>query len=234
MKNRFIEQQKHRARQYHRQKSYHFIDGIISRHLYDYMGSGRLTFWDDAVFTINDYRVALWWTHPRLHYSELIEEEARKRVEHLRPEFDLLKNAVPNYQRIGRSRKKIISWTTRRDEKMTQYYKFLAAAVRQVEVEISFEVRPSLSITWCNWAKGMELCLPFEVRSVDDLKALTEIARRLVRRKTTLEAECGGYIYTQADWMKDRAIMENQGQGSIFSHLELAQATSERIGISTA
>lgn len=218
MKNRFIEQQKLRARQYHRQKCSHFIDGIIARHLYDHMEPGRLTFWDDAVFIVNDYRVALWWTHPRFHYNELIKEEARKRVELLRPDFDLFKNAVPNYQRVGRSRKKIRSWTTQRDEKMTEYYELLAAAERQVEVEISFEVRPSLSITWCNWAKGMKLCLPFEVRSVGDLKALTGIARRLVRRETTLEAECGGFIYTQADWIKDRALMEIKGQGSIFAH----------------
>lgn len=217
MKNRFFELQKHRARQYHRQSSSHFVDGIISWHLYDQMESDRLSFWDDAVFIVNDYRVALFWTHPRYHYNILLEDEAKKRVEHLRPDIDPFENLTPNYQRIGQSRKKIVSWTSQPNALLTQYYELLAVAKRQVESEVSFEVRPSLKIAWYNWAKGMELCLPFEVRSVGDLKALTKIARRLVRRETTLEAECGDYVYTQSDWLKDRKLMDNEGQGLIFS-----------------
>jgi len=41
-----------------------FTNGVIVRHLYDDMTPATLTFWDDAVFIVHDYRVALWWVHP--------------------------------------------------------------------------------------------------------------------------------------------------------------------------
>lgn len=218
MINKFIEQQKIRARQYHRQKCDNFSDGIISRHLYDQMKPDTLTFWDDAVFIVNDYRVALWWTHPRLHYKELIEEEARNRTEGQRPEVDLFANSVPNYKRIGRSRKKIVSSTCASDDRMSAYYDLLKTTEGVVEKEVSFIVAPFMKIKWYDWAKGMELCLPFEVRCVDDLKALTEIARSLVIRKTSLQELYVANVYTQADWLRDSKIMQAERQSPLFSH----------------
>ena len=129
MRNKFIERQKIRARQYHRQKCDNFSDGIIARHLYDQMRPDTLTFWDDAVFIVNDYRVALSWTHPWAHYKELIEEEARNRTENQRPDVDLFANAVPNYKRVGRSRKKIVSSTCSSDDRMRAYYDLLMVVV---------------------------------------------------------------------------------------------------------
>ena len=62
MKNPFIEAMKQRAKLYHRNSRKDvFTNGIIVRHLYDYSTPETLSFWDDAVFIINDYRVALWW-----------------------------------------------------------------------------------------------------------------------------------------------------------------------------
>ena len=53
---------KQRAKLYHRNSRKDvFTNGIIVRHLYDYTTPETLSFWDDAVFIINDYRVALWW-----------------------------------------------------------------------------------------------------------------------------------------------------------------------------
>jgi hypothetical protein len=87
-----------------------------------------------------------------------------------------------------------------------------------VEKEVPFIVEPFMKIKWHDWAKGMELCLPFEVRSVGDLKALTDIARKLVMRKTTLHELCGASVYTQADWLRDSKIMQADRQNSLFSH----------------
>jgi hypothetical protein len=218
MINKFIEQQKIRARQYHRQKCSNFTDGIISYHLYDQMKPDTLTFWDDAVFIVNDYRVSLSWTHPRLHYQELIEEEARHRTEGQRPDFDVFTNAVSNYKRIGQSRKKLVSPTFTSDDRMRPYFDLLKATESVVEKEVPFIVEPFMKIKWHDWAKGMELCLPFEVRSVRDLKALTDIARKLVMRKTTLYDLCGDSVYTQADWLRDSKIMQADQQNSFFSH----------------
>lgn len=220
MKNRFIESKKQQAKLYHRNKrGSEFTDGIIVRHLYDEMTPQTLTFWDDAVFIVNDYRVALWWTHPRYQYQSLIKEEARRRIEHHYPKEDPFADMTPNYKSRGRSRKKIVSWTQRpKSEEFKRYYALLTETQRQVGVEVAFEVRASIKIAWYDWCKGVSLCAPFEVRSETDLKALTEIARRLVKRESTLDEEFGHFVYGQADWVADFKTMDAQQQCQLRAH----------------
>jgi hypothetical protein len=181
MKNRAIEAMKHRAKLYHRNNlGDQFTNGIIVRHLYYDMTPETLSFWDDAVFIVNDYQVALWWTHPRYRYHDLVEEEAMRRVAHLHPKSDLFGEAIPNYRKLGRSRKKIVSWTQRpTSDEYRRYFDLLTDMERQVGKEVAFEVRPSMTASWYSWCKGLNLCAPFEVRSESDLLELTHIARRL-------------------------------------------------------
>lgn len=101
---------------------------------------------------------------------------------------------------------------------MRAYFDLLKATESVVEKEVPFIVEPFMKIKWYDWAKGMELCLPFEVRSVGNLKALTEITRSLVMRKTTLQELCGATVYTQADWLRDSKIMQADQQNLLFSH----------------
>jgi hypothetical protein len=220
MKNRAIETMKQRAKLYHRNKQRaQFTNGIIVRYLYSDMTPETLTFWDDAVFIVSDYQVALWWVHPRARYHDLVEEEARQRIARLRPESDLFSDMTPNYKKIGRSRKKIVSWTHKpTTDEWRNYFDLLAETERQVGQDVAFEVRPSMNIAWYSWCKGLSLCAPFEVRSREDLLALTHIARRLVKRESTLIEEFGDIVYRQADWLEDCKIIEGKNRKLLFSH----------------
>ena len=220
MKNRAIEAMKRRAKQYHRKKrGDEFTNGIIVRHLYHDMTPETLTFWDDAVFTVNDYRVALWWVHPRHQYHHLVEKEALRRITHLRPEDDLFADMTPNYKKLGRSRKKVVSWTQRpTSDEYRRYFELLADMERQVGQEVAFEIRPSIKIAWHSWCKGLSLCAPFEVRSESDLLALSHVARRLVKRESTIAQEFGDFVYRQADWLADCKIIEKTTPSFAISH----------------
>lgn len=220
MKNRAIESMKRRAKLYHRNnRGDEFTNGIIVRHLYDDMTPETPTFWDDAVFIVNDYRVALWWVHPRHRYHDLVEAEARRRISHLRPESDLFGDMTPNYKKLGKSRKKVTSWTQRpTSDEYRRYFDLLSEMERQVGQEVAFEVRPFMKISWYGWCKGLNLCAPFEVRSEADLLALSHIARRLVKRESTLAEEFGGFVYRQADWLADYRVMEEKNQSRVISH----------------
>lgn len=211
---------KQRAKQYHRNKrGDQFTNGIIARHLYDDMTPETLTFWDDAVFIVNDYRVALWWVHPRHQYHQLVEKEARRRIAHLRPEVDLLADMTANYKKLGRSRKKVASWTQRpTSDEYRRYFDMLADMERQVSQEVSFEVRPSMKIAWHSWCKGLSLCVPFDVRSESDLLALSHVARRLVKRESTIAQEFGDFSYCQADWLADCKVIEKTNPSCVISH----------------
>jgi hypothetical protein len=220
MKNPAIEAMKRRAKLYHRNKvGDTFTHGIIVRHLYYDMTPEHLSFWDDAAFIVNDYRVALWWTHPRHRYHDLVEEEAMRRLAHLRPQSDPFGEATPNYKKVGRSRKKIVSWTQRpTSDEYRRYFDLLTDMERQVSQDTSFDVRPSMAVSWYSWCKGLSLCAPFEVRSEADLLALTRIARRLVRRESTLADEFGDRVYRRADWLSDCKTLAEQNRSPMFSH----------------
>ena len=127
---------------------------------------------------------------------------------------------TPNYKKLGRSRKKIASWTQRpSSEEFKRYFALLMETERQVGAEVAFEVRPSIKTGWYDWCKGVSLCAPFEVRSEADLKALTQIARRLVKRESTLGEEFGDFVYRQPDWAADFRIMDAQEQGQLHVHV---------------
>ncbi len=220
MKNRFIEDRKHRAKLYHQNtRGDQFTDGIIVRHLYHDMTPETLTFWDDAVFIVNDYQVALGWTHPRDRYKSLVEEEARRRVAYLHPKSDLFGEATANYKKLGRSRKKVVSWTEKpTTDEWRSYFDLLEETERLVGQEVAFEVRPFMNVSWCSWCKGLSLCAPFEVRSESDLLELTHIARRLVKRQSSLIDEFGDHVYHQADWLADCKTLEEQNQSNLSIH----------------
>ena len=210
MKNRAIEAMKQRAKLYHRKEhGDQFTNGIIARYLYTEMTPETPTFYDDAVFIVNDYRVALWWVHPRDRYRNLVHTEAVRRVAHLHPESDPYADMTPNYKRLGRSRKNIVSWTQQltRDE-FRIYFDLLTDMERQVGQEVEFEVRPTITIALHNWCKGLNLCAPFEVRSEADLLALTHVARRLVKRESSMSQEFGDVVYRQSDWLADIQLIE--------------------------
>ena len=77
MKNIHIEYLKRRAKEYHRTRRRDcFRDGMLIFHEYGDLSPDRLTWWNDVTFIMNDYRVALAWTHPRMAYEDTIDTEA--------------------------------------------------------------------------------------------------------------------------------------------------------------
>lgn len=220
MKNRTIETMRRRAKLYHRnERGDVFTNGFISRYLYDDMTPLTPTFWDEAVFIVKDYRVGLLWSHPRDRYRKLVHTEAVRRVAHLHPDKDPFSDMTPNYKKLGRSRKKIVSWTQRpTSDEFQRYYDLLTEMKRQVGQEVAFEVRPCMTIAWQSSCKQLTLCAPFEVRSEADLLALTHIARRLVKRESTMALEFGDCIYRQSDWLADTRVLEEIRTSRTSSH----------------
>jgi hypothetical protein len=135
-----------------------------------------LTFWDDAVFMVNDYRVGLWWVHPRHQYHDLVEAEARRRISHLRPESDLFADMTPNYKKLGRSRKKIVSWTHRPTTDEYRRYFDLLSDMNAVGQKLRLRF-PFMKIAW-QLVQGLNHVL--SVRN-ERLVALSQVPR-LVKR----------------------------------------------------
>lgn len=203
MKNRHVERLRLAAKLHHRtNRAGHFANGAAVRHRCAPEDARRPSQWEDVTFTINDYRVDLCWISPRRAYRNILEVEALRRVMHLY-EDDPFKDATPMYKKVGRSRKKRVGWdvesTCSRD--FADAYDRELAAMSDAE---NFVVTPYLKLSWGRYRRLVELCVPAEIRQEADIDALVALARRLVKRATTLADEFPMYRYEKSDWLRDQ------------------------------
>jgi hypothetical protein len=202
MKNTHVEHLKRCAKNYHRtRRGDCFQNGMLIFHEYAGLLPDRLTWWDDVTFVMNDYRVALAWTHPRMAYDDAIDTETDRLTADL-PHENILREGSPVYRKIGRSRKKIIH-TVYEPPPETDWYENWQLVRRQVMQSAGTKIQPSLNTRWCQYSRLINLCAPLEVRNEADLSGLVAITKRLLKHELTLSDVFPGYRYTRADWERE-------------------------------
>lgn len=211
MKNRHFEQRRSLARQYHRNKrGDRFEQGILVRHDYSGTDPGGLSWWDDLQFVLGRMRVSVSWQHPRQVYKDLIESAAMDAVWHLYEQIEggLFSNAEKNYQKIGRSRKKIFSYTTQHRPGEREWLDALRAEQSRLSREAAFSVAPSIKVHLLAWCRYVEIIAPIEVRNVEELRALADRVRRILKRESVLDREFPGYVYGREEWIAEGLAAE--------------------------
>lgn len=209
MKNAGLERLGRMQRQYHRHHPWRLSQGgLFIPHSYAETRPDSLSWWDDVGFILNGRRVIVWWRHPRHIYSDAIEEQSWKEAGDSPGDDWLFDGCTTNYQRVGKSRKKISSYTCREpSEEQSRYYDKLRELRDRLSAEgIEFNVTPEWKRERLSWALGVSLVSPMEVRNETELAIVAKLARRLLLGQTTLEAEFPGYRYGKADWLREREI----------------------------
>jgi len=215
MKNAKFERFRRMQRQYHRHHPWRLSQGgLFIPHSYAETQPDSLSWWDDVGFILNDRRVIVWWRHPRHVYFDAIEEQSWQEAGDDPGDDWLLEGSTPNYRKVGRSRKKIVSYTCRQpSEEQRRYYDKLDAVCKRLSVEgIDFDVTASWKQERLNWADGISLVVPLEVRNETELAVVAKLARRLILGKTTLDAEFPGYRYGKADWLGEQQTRGDRQQ----------------------
>lgn len=205
MKNKYIEQLKRSAKLHHQSnQTPGFQNGIIIRHLYDEENPIKLSWWDDVAFVLNDYIVNVAWQHPRNAYKDKVDNLAYDACAHLREPRspDIFDKSNPNYRRVGKSRKKIASYTMNR-ARDDGYYDALRTEEKRIarDSKNGIVITPGMTTEWTNWSRFVSICAPIEVRGVKDLHTLANLTKRLLKRETSLDHEFPGYTYNQKDWV---------------------------------
>lgn len=206
MKNRQFELRRRLARQYHRNKRGDpFEQGILVRHDYDGIDPDSPSWWDDVMFVLGKVRINVAWRHPRYVYQSMIEDAAMKATEHLyeKIEGDLFAGAEKSYKKLGRSRKKVQSYTTTRRPGAQEWFDALRAEEARLSAAAEFNVLPCFKVEALAWCRFVEIVAPFEVRHEGELRALADLVRRILKGETTLEQECPGYAYGKAQWVAE-------------------------------
>ena len=210
MKNPGQERLRRLMRQYHRHHPWRLEDGFFIPHLYPKPRS--LSWWDDIGFILNGRRVMVWWVHPRMEYADTIGDFAWKEAgDPPARSADMFASGEKQWKKVGRSRKKVVSYLCRpTPDSMQDYYAKLRAIESRMELEgIDWVVRPSISVKRLAWCAGVELCVPFDVRTDEEVRALAWLTRRLLKNETTLTLEFPSYKYGRAEWLAE-AELRNQ------------------------
>lgn len=200
MKNPYLESCYRRMRQYYRHHQWRLEHGVYMPHAYP--DNSPPPSWDDAGFILNGRLVMVWWEHPRLKYEALIDEIASEQAGEL-PFQDLLIDKA-NYKQVGRSRKKVTSYSMSFSDSCHDRYEKLHALENELkQAGIDRTVQPSFSVKILPWCRGVDLCVPLDIRGKEDLFRLAALVKRLLKRETTLQDEFPEYQYTKADWLSE-------------------------------
>lgn len=206
MKNRQYELRRRLARQYHRNaRGDSFEQGILAHHDYGEIDPHGLSWWDDVVFILGKVRISVAWRHPRRVSQDMIEDAAMRAVEHLSGQIDgdLFAGAEKSYKKLGRSRKKVQSYTTTRRPGEQEWFGTLRTEEARLGAAAEFSVMPGFKAETLDWCRHVEIVAPVEVRHTGELRALADLVRRLLKGETTLLREFPGYAYGKAQWIAD-------------------------------
>lgn len=205
MKNRKYERLRRSQRQYHRNHSWDLTsDGLFIPHCYDEVDPERLSWWDDVGFILNKRRVIVDWQHPRCVYKNEIEEHAFNAVDDCTIEDDLFES-VPEYKKIGRSRKRIIGYTMLNREHRSDYFEKLDAVIERLSKSgINYSVMPSVKRSRYDWADSLSIVAPIEIHSEVGIQDLARLAREIMLGHTTVKQEFPDYIYSDTDWLREQ------------------------------
>jgi hypothetical protein len=87
---------------------------------------------------------------------------------------------------------------------MQTYYERLREHEEKLSLEgIECEVHASLRRERLDWATGVSLIAPLEVRNETELALVADLARRLLLGRTRLEEEFPNYRYGKSDWIAE-------------------------------
>lgn len=204
MKNPYFEHLYRRMRQHHRHHQWAGENGLYIPHEYPDANPEKLSRWDDVGFILNGRRIMVWWVHPRMKYADAIDDLAWKEVG-VPPlnSADMFGPIEKQWKKVGRSRKKVSSYLTHQaPDAMRAYYDKLISIEMRMESEgIDLVVRPSMSVGIFPNCRGVNLCVPIEVRNEKELGELTALAKRLIKGETTLAKEFPDYQYGREDWL---------------------------------
>lgn len=195
-------------RQYHRSHPWRLSQGgLYIPHLYTNMMPDSLSYWDDVGFILNGRRFIVWWQHPRHVYYNALEDKAWQEVGDAPRDDWLFEGATKNYRRLGASRKKLVSYTSRKSSVvLRQHYDLLNSTIARLSSEgIDLDISASWKWERLKWAMGISLVVPLEVRNEGELASVAVLAKRLILGHIKLDAEFPGYQYGRSDWLSDQS-----------------------------
>ena len=196
-------------RQYHRSNPWRLSGkGLYIPHSYAEKDPDSLSWCDTVGFILNKRRVIVSWQHPRHLYADAIYNHSCQQAGKAPQDHWLIQNSIKSYKIVGKSnsRKKLVGYICANPSLESMAYHEKLRSIRDLlsSEGIDFDVFCSWDRERLNWAMGVNLIAPLEVRNEQELSVVADLARRLMIGQTTLEAEFPGYCYDRVKWLSEQ------------------------------
>jgi hypothetical protein len=203
MKNRHIERLRSQMRHFHRQNPWRQQRGLYIPHTYPL--DSPTSWWDDVGFIHGGRRVMVWWAHPRRVYVDQIEQLAFQEAGPFPEDPGTLEQVEKLARSLARSTDPRGTHVGHRiSAPQRAYLERLDAIESRLQTQgVDIIVRPSMFVQYHPWGLGMSLCVPTEVRDIPELRALADLAKRLLKREVTLKGVFPDYGYGRAEWVAE-------------------------------
>lgn len=214
MKNKHYDRLRESAKRYRKQAKndsrWNHELGIKVYHVYYPEGHPNYrekTYWDDVAFIRGSQQVTVWWTHPRYQYSETVDDQAYKEACEKYPDRVLsnpFKDSVPTYKYLGKNknRKRVAFWTLK-TETPDEFYPYWRQRREELCKTSDYVQKAKFEVKQYDYCRGVEICIPVEVRGEADLKTLCDFVNKCLDNPEHFSQTYGSYQYTKEDWNKE-------------------------------
>lgn len=187
-------------------------EGVYIPHCYDQDPPRDLTWWDDFGFMLGSQWVSVAWVHPRMAYKDAVDELAHAEVSHLYMRDkgdDILSNMTPNYEKVGNSRKKIVTYTSNQsDSRSTWFAAFMEAQKLLMASDNGIIIKPSIRVEQLKWSRYVSVLYPVELRNEADIVAFAgRIKGHLLRTENVMD-NVTDYTYSVNDYLAEKTLDE--------------------------
>lgn len=211
MKNKYFDLMRASSKKYAKNwKRQHEVnaDGNVLYHVYDNPDCQKTEgWWDDVAFKLGSQVVIVWWTHPRMRFSDVTSDLAHTATDHMYDRSDdWLTGGEKIYKKIGKNKNRKRHIMTRMPESSTSTKNWVAAlrdSEREIRATTDIVIRPSMKIEQISWARGVSICAPWEAIDVTSVNHMANEVKRILGGEVTLEELFPGYTYTKDDWANE-------------------------------
>lgn len=201
MKNRHKELLRLKAK-LHKPDNRNWLSDSQCSYPYLFDDERTISYWTDFGLYIGKTSYHVSWTHPRYDYHNECQNAAYDLVKQMQDDTKLFDKSTPNYRKVGKSRKKISSYTMG-EIGNRGFYDAWDKAGKELTVSGNIVSKCKFKIEKTAYGKWVNICIPFGAVTSTTLKALRDEVEAYIRNPLLFVEKYGDYTYTKEDWKAD-------------------------------
>ena len=206
MKNKRIEKQLSNRKRYlktakHCWSRFDPKTGLFIYYVFD--EEKKKSWWTDFGFVLGKTYVKVLFQHPRHiyydHCDEISYDKANLEFPDRYSPSSIFKTATPNYKSVGKSRKKVVSYSTN-FETPDEFYPRWKELREELLKTSDYEVKSSFNIELSDWARIVSVVYPVELESIE---SMNEFKEKIISWMTQKEPFVPEVCYTKKNWNEE-------------------------------